>query len=228
MGHSFGTAQARSTSRIREEISTNKVLRQTYLLLSATLVVSAAAAGVSMAFALPMPHWILALVISLGLLFGTMAARNSPLGLVLIFAFTGFHGYILGPMLNAYLTILPNGAEVIFTALAATAGIFLGLSAYVLTTKRDFSYLGGFLFAGLIGAILVGLAAWFFALPMLSLAVSGVMVLLMSGYILYDTSEIVNGGETNYISATISLYLDILNLFIHLLQILGALSGDDD
>ena len=161
-----------------------------------------------------------------GLLFLTMALRNSVWGVVSTFAFTGFMGYTLGPVLNMYIAEFTNGSQLIFTSLGATGIIFVALSAYVLTTKKDFSFLGGFLFIAIIGAIVLSLAGMLFHLPMLQIAMSGAFVLIFSGFILFDTSRIINNGETNYIMATISLYLDILNLFMSLLQILSFFAGN--
>ncbi len=161
------------------------------------------------------------------LLFVTRFLKNSPLGLVSIFAFVGAMGLSIAPTMTYYLTMFANGQELILTSLALTSGIFIGLSAISIVTKKDFGFLGKFLFIGLIVAIIAGVANIFFHIPGLALAVSGMGVIIFSGYILYDTSRIVNGGEQNYIVATISLYLDILNLFLSLLHILAVLSGDD-
>ncbi len=156
----------------------------------------------------------------------TSKFSNSALGLVFVFALTGFMGLTLGPLINAYLG-LPNGGQIVAMAMGGTAAIFLGLSAYAITTRKDFSFMGGFLMVGILVAFLAGLAAFFFSMPGLSLAVSAMFVLLMSGLILYQTSEIVNGGETNYILATITLFVAIFNLFTSLLHLLGAFSGDE-
>ena len=207
-------------------LATNKVIRNTYILLSLTLVFSAVTAGLSMALNLPSPGVVLTLVGYFGLLFLTTRFRNSALGLVFVFALTGFMGYTLGPILNVY-TSLPNGNQLVMTALGATGVIFLSLSGYALTSRKDFSFMGAFLMVGILVAFLAGLAAMFFTMPGLSLAVSAMFVLLMSGLILYETSQIIHGGETNYIMATISLYVSIYNLFLSLLQLLGAFSGDD-
>lgn len=205
---------------------TNKVIKNTYLLLSMTLLVSAATAGYAvMSNAAPM-HWLVSLIGSLGLLFGVMFTRNSALALPMVFAFTAFFGYSIGPTVNMYLSI-PNGSEIVTTALGMTAIIFLSLSAYALTTKKDFSFMGGFLFVGLMVAIVASLVGIFVEIPGLHLAVSAACVLIFSGYILYDTSQIIHGGQTNYVMATVSLYLDIINLFMSLLHIISALSGDD-
>jgi modulator of FtsH protease len=143
-----------------------------------------------------------------------------------VFAITGLMGFGLGPMLGMYLS-LANGPQIVGTAMAGTGVIFLGLSGYALTTKRDFSFMGGFLVAGLLVVFMAILANLFIQMPALQLAISAAVILLMSGFILYDTSRMINGGETNYILATISLYLNIYNIFVHLLHLLGALSGDD-
>ena len=205
--------------------STNKLIRNTYTLLAMTLAFSALVAGVSMALNLPPLGMLITFVGYFGLLFLTTKFRNSAMGLVCIFALTGFMGLTLGPLVSAYLA-LPNGNMIVMQALAATATVFLGLSAYALMTKKDFSFLGGFLAVGILVAFLAGLAAVFFNISGLSLAVSAAFVLLSSGVILYQTSEIVNGGETNYIMATITLYVSIYNLFVSFLQLIGFASRD--
>ncbi len=216
------------TTRPQESIlSTNRVLRNTYLLLSMTLLFSAAMAGVSMYLNLPHPGMLVTFVGYFGLLFLTSKFSNSSLGLLFVFALTGFMGMTLGPILNMYLNSFANGQELVMTALGGTGVIFLGLSGYALTSKKDFSFIGGFLMVGILVAFLAGLGAFFFQMPALSLAVSAMFILLMAGMILYETSAIIHGGETNYIMATVSLYVSIYNLFLSLLQILGALSGDD-
>ncbi len=207
-------------------LATNKVIRNTYTLLSMTLLFSALTAGISMTMNLPHPGLILTLAGYFGLLFATTRYRNSGLGLVFVFALTGFMGYTLGPILNAYLA-MPNGSQVVMTAMAGTGAIFLGLSGYALTTRKDFSFMGGFLVAGILVAFLAGLGAMFFEMPGLSLAVSSMFVLLMAGLILYQTSNIIHGGETNYIMATVTLFVAIFNLFTSLLHLLGAMGGND-
>ncbi len=207
-------------------MATNKVIRNTYMLLSMTLLFSALAAGISMALNLPHPGLILTLGGYFGLLFLTSKFRDRSLGLVFVFALTGFMGYTLGPILNAYLS-LPNGGQMVMTALGATGAIFLGLSGYALTSRKDFSFMGGFLMVGILVAFMAGLGSLFFEMPGLSLAVSAMFVMLMAGLILYQTSEIIHGGETNYIMATVTLYVSIFNLFTSLLHLLGALGGDD-
>ena len=204
----------------------NKVLRNTYLLLSMTLLFSALTAGVAMATKAPPLHWLITLGGYFGLLFLVTRLRDSVWGLAAVFALTGFLGYTLGPILNFYLS-LPNGSQVVMTALGGTGAIFLALSGYAVVSRKDFSFMGSFLMVGVLVAFLGGLGAMLFNIPMLSLAVSAMFVLLMSGMILWQTSEIIHGGETNYIMATVSLYITIFNLFVSLLQILGIFSGDD-
>lgn len=221
--NSYQPSVARTT---QQAVSTNKVIRNTYMLLSMTLLFSAATAGLTVALNLPHPGIIITLVGYFGLLFLTHKLQNSPWGLVSVFALTGFMGYTLGPILNTYLG-LPNGPQIVFTALAGTGVIFIGLSAYALTTRKDFSFMGGFLMVGILVAFLASLAAFFFQMPGLALAVSAMFVLLMSGLILYQTSEIVHGGETNYILATVTLYVSIYNLFTSLLHLLGVLGSDE-
>ena len=197
-----------------------KVLRNTYMLLSMTLLFSALTAGLTIAYAIPGPGSILTMVAYFGLLFATTKLRNSAWGILSVFALTGFMGYSLGPILSHYLH-MPGGTAIVMTSMGMTGLIFLGLSAYVLISKRDFSFMGGFLMAGMIVVLVASLGAIFFQIPALSLTISAVMVLLMSGMILFETSNIINGGETNYIMATVNLYVTIFNLFISLLQLLG-------
>jgi modulator of FtsH protease len=207
-------------------LGANKLIRNTYMLLSLTLLFSAATAGLSMAFSLPHPGLIVTLVGYFGLLFLTHKLRNSAWGLAAVFALTGFMGLTLGPIIQAYLG-LPNGGQTVMTALGGTGAIFLGLSAYALTTRKDFSFLGGFLMVGILVAFLGSLAAVLFSLPLVGLAMSAMFILLMSGFILYQTSQLVQGGEDNYILATVSLYVSIYNLFLSLLQILGLFNGNE-
>ena len=204
----------------------NKVLKNTYLLLAATLLFSAATAGIGMFTGMPPLNPFIVLAGYFGLLFATVKTRNSALGLVFVFALTGFMGLTLGPIISLYLTMLPNGHEIVMTALGTTGVTFVGLSAYAVKSRRDFSFLGGFLFVGILGAFLLGIFAYLFNMPTLSLAVSGMFVLAMAGLILWQTSEIVRGGETNYIMATVTLYVSIYNLFTSLLHLLGVF-GDD-
>lgn len=219
---STGTAQQATSA------ATQKVLRNTYMLLGMTLAFSALTAGISMSINLGSGAAMIMSLAALAIVWLVLPrTANTAMGLPVVFLFTGLLGAALGPMLNRYLA-LPNGSEMVMQALGGTAIVFFSLSAYVLTTKKDFSFMGGFLFAGLI-AVIVGLvgamiAGFFFGVDVsfFSLVMSGVIVLLMSGFILFDTSRIINGGETNYIMATVSLYLNIYNLFTALLHIIGA------
>ncbi len=206
-------------------LATNKVLRNTYILLSATLLFSALTAGVAMAINMP-PMGLMSLLVYFGLLFAVYKTRNSAMGILFVFALTGFLGLTLGPLLNLYLTALPNGSQLVMTAFGITGASFLGLSAYTIKSGRDFSFMGGFLTVGIIGAFLLGLVAYFFQMPTLSLAVSAMFVLAMGGLIMFQTSEIVRGGETNYIMATVTLYVALYNLFTSLLHILGVFSDE--
>lgn len=205
---------------------TNKVLRNTYMLLGMTLAFSAVTATVSMLLQLPTIMYLVFVLVGFGLLFVVNRMADSAKGLPAIFAFTGVMGAALGPLLNVYLA-LPNGPSLVMQSLGGTALIFFGLSAYALQSKRDFSFMGGFLFAGLLVAIVAMIANIFLAIPALSLTISAAVILIMSGLILMDTSRIIKGGETNYIRATVGLYLNIFNLFVHLLHLLGVFGGDD-
>ena len=204
----------------------NKLIRNTYILLSLTLLFTAVTAGIAMVINMPPMHWIVVLGGYFGLFFLTNALRNSVWGIASIFALTGFMGLTLGPIISLYLTVFTNGSQIVMMAFGGTAAIFLGLSGYALSSRKDFSFLGGFLFAGILVAFLAGIGAIVFNLPGLSLAVSAMFVLLMSGMILYQTSDMVQGRETNYIMATVTLYVTIYNLFISLLQLLAALMGE--
>lgn len=207
-------------------VSVNKVLRNTYLLLSMTLLFSAFTASLAILINMPLISPWVTLLGYFALLWATTKFSNRALGLVFIFALTGFMGLTLGPIISLYLKIFTNGHQLVMMALGGTGVIFLGLSAYAVTTRKDFSFMGGFLMAGILVAFLLGIGTLIFNIPMLSLAVSAMFILLMSGMVLFQTSEIIHGGETNYILATISLYVTIYNLFMSLLQILGALSGN--
>jgi modulator of FtsH protease len=207
-------------------IPVNTVIRNTYTLLSLTLIFSGLVAGISMMLNLPHPGILLTLVGYFGLLFAITRFRNQGLGIALVFALTGFMGYTLGPILNAYLN-LANGGAIIMTAMGSTGAIFLGLSGYALVSRKDFSFMGGFLMVGILVAFLAGLGAIFLQMPMLSLAVSSMFVLLMSGLILYQTSAIIHGGETNYVMATVTLFVSIFNLFTSLLHLLGFMNGEN-
>ena len=212
--------------------SSNKVLRNTYTLLAVTLLFSALTAAIAMAINPPRFTGTICSLLALGLIwFALPRTANSAAGIGVVFGITGLLGFGLGPVLSHYLH-LPNGSMIVMQALGTTGVVFVALSAYVLMTKKDFSFMGGFLMAGLIVAVvsmLVVLVAALFGypMPMASLALSALVALLMCGFILFDTRRIVNGGETNYILATISLYLDIYNLFVSLLQLIGAANSDD-
>ena len=215
-----------NTASQSSAIEINKVLKNTYMLLSMTLAFSAVTASVSMAMGLS--HMV-ALVMTLGafgLLFVVNKNADKASGIFWIFAFTGLMGASLGPMLNVY-AAMPGGPAMIMQALGGTALIFFALSGYALTTKKDFSFMGGFLMTGLIVVLVAMLANFFFQIPALSLAISAGVIMIMSGLILFDTSRIINGGERNYIRATVSLYLNIYNIFVHLLHLLGVFGGDD-
>jgi modulator of FtsH protease len=215
-----------ATRSIESTLSTNKLIKNTYMLLSGTLVWSALLAMVSMAIA---PSPMISMGTSLGALgllwFVLPRTANSASGLWVVFAVTGLLGFGLGPTLNYYIA-LSNGSQIIATAFGGTGIIFLGLSGYALSTQRDFSFMGGFIFAGMMVVMLASLAGLFLDIPGLQLAISAAVILLMSGYILFQTSQMVNGAQTNYIMATVSLYLSILNIFVSLLHLLGALSDD--
>lgn len=209
-----------------EQLEVSRVLRNTYGLLAMTLAFSGVVAYVAQQMKVAYPNIFVVLIGFYGLFFLTVKLRDSAWGLLSTFALTGFMGYTLGPILDRYLG-MPNGGEVVSSAFAMTTLVFVGLSAYVLTTRKDMSFLGGFITAGffvLLGASLAGL---FFEISGLQLAISAGFVLFSSVCILYQTSEIIHGGERNYIMATISLYVSIYNLFVSLLQIFGIMSSDD-
>ena len=212
-------------ARSESALATNKVLRNTYTLLSLTLIFSGATAGFAMLTNAPPLGIIITLIGIYGLMFLTQHLRNSVWGLVSVFAFTGFMGYTLGPILNMYIANFSNGGQLVMTSLGATGLIFLALSGYVLTTRKDFSYLGGFIFVAVMVAFLAMIASIFLPIPGLQLIIAGAFVLISSGMILFQTSMIINGGERNYIMATISLYVAIYNLFLSLLRLLSAFSG---
>jgi modulator of FtsH protease len=203
-----------------------RVLRNTYALLAMTVLFSAATASVSVKLALPHPGLLLTLAGYFGLLFAIHRTRNSGLGIVLVFALTGFMGLTLGPLLSAVLG-MPGGAATVMNALALTGFVFLGVSAYVLRTRKNLSWMGTTLFAGVLVAFLGGLAAWLLGMPALSLAVSAMFALLMSAMIAWETSAIIHGGERNYVLATVTLFVSLFNLFASLLQLLGLAGGDD-
>lgn len=203
-----------------------RVLRNTYALLSMTLLFSAGVAGLSVVLKAPAPGLLLTLAGYFGLLFAVFKLKNSGWALPAVFGLTGFMGYSLGPLLSQTLA-LTAGAQTVMLALAATGATFLVLSAWVLVSRRDFSAMGGFLFAGMVIALLVGLAAVFLQVPALGLAVSGMVALLSAGLILHETSRIVHGGESNYVLATVSLYVSLFNLFSSLLSLFG-LGGSNE
>jgi modulator of FtsH protease len=207
-------------------LETNKVLRNTYMLLGMTLVCSALSAGLAMAMNIGSGTGLVLMIAGFVMLFVVHKTADSSKGIAAIFVFTALLGASLGPMLQRYLA-LPNGGQLVMQALGGTAIVFFGLSAYVLTTRKDFSFLGGFLMVGLLVMVVASIANMFFQVPAASLAISAAAVFIMSGLILFDTSRIIHGGETNYIRATVALYLDIYNLFIHLLHLLGIFGGDD-
>lgn len=207
-------------------IAANKVLKNTYMLLAATLGFSALTAMLSIALAMPPMAYMGAVIVSMLLgIFVLPRTANSASGIGVIFLITGLLGFGLGAILTQYLA-LPNGPGIVATAFGGTAVIFLGLSGYALTSKRDFSFMGGFIFAGMMVVMIAAIANIFFAMPALSLAISSAVILLMSAMILWDTSRIARGEEDNYILATYSIYLSIFNLFISLLQILGIMSDE--
>ena len=207
-------------------LETNKVLRNTYMLLSMTLLFSALCAGVAMAVGIS-PMMSLGMSIAAFItLFVVQKKADTSSGLHWTFVFTGLLGGALGPMLTYYVG-LANGPGLIMQALGGTAIIFFALSGYVLTTKKDFSFLGGFLMVGLMVVVIAAIANIFFAVPAVSLALSAAIIFIMSGLILFDTSRIINGGETNYIRATVSMYLNLYNIFTSLLHILGVFGSDD-
>jgi modulator of FtsH protease len=208
-------------------VSTNKVLSNTYWLLGLTLAFSAMTAGIAVVVNMPPMIGLLCWGVGFIMLFVVNRLADSAKGLPAIFVFTGLMGASIGPMLSYYLS-MNNGPTMVLQALGGTALVFFSLSAYALNSKKDFSFLGGFLFAGLIMGLVAILANMFLAIPALSLTLSVVFVMLMAGYILFDTSRIVNGGETNYIRATVQLYLNILILFQHLLHLIAVFTGGDD
>jgi modulator of FtsH protease len=206
-------------------LATHKVLRNTYMLLGVTFLFSAFCAYMSFAFNARPINPLLFILGAYGLMFLTHSLRNSALGLIAVFAFTGFMGYTIGPIINLYVSHFTNGAQLVGTALGGTGLIFFGLSAYALTTRKDFSYLSGFLFIAVMIAFLAMIGNLFFQIPALSLGISSAFVLISSGVILLQTSQIIHGGETNYISATVTLFVSIYNLFLSLLNLLSAFSG---
>jgi modulator of FtsH protease len=215
------------SQRNESVLATNKVLRNTYLLLSMTFIFSAIMAYVAYATGARPMNPLLMIGGVYGLMFLTQFLKDSPWGLLSAFAFTGFMGYTLGPLLSYYMSSYSNGTQLVSTALGGTGIIFFALSAYALTTRKDFSFLGGFLFVAVMVTMLAMIAGLFFHMPALQLIISAAFVLISSGLILFQTSEIIHGGETNYVMATVSLYVSIYNLFVSLLRLLSAFSGRD-
>ena len=221
----FNSAVTRGNSSV---MATNSVIRNTYILLSATVFFSAITAGLAMANNVAPMNPLLFLAGIFGLSFLVRSTSNSSLGIVAVFAFTGFMGFTLGPILNAYMHAFSNGYQLVTTALGGTGVIFLSLSAYALNSKKDFNYLGGFLAAGMVTVLLAIVISLFTNSTALDLMISSAVMLLMAGGILYDTSRIIHGGEKNYINATVSLYMSIFNMLLHLLRILSILAGRRD
>ena len=206
-------------------LSTHKVLRNTYFLLGLTMAFSAVVAYISMSLNLPYPNLIVLLVGFYGLLFVTNRLANSAWGILAAFAFTGFMGYTIGPILNMY--VARGMEDLIMIAFAGTAIVFFACSAYVLTTKKDMSFLSTAIFSLFIVLLLGIVASFFFQIPALAVGISALFVVLSTMTILYETSNIIHGGETNYIRATVSIYVSIYNLFISLLRLLSIFSSDD-
>ncbi len=224
--HTPASVIGTSTRSTAAAAAGNKVIRNTYLLLAMTLAFSALTATLSMALSLPHPGLLVTLAGYFGLLFLTAKFRDRAAGIGLVFALTGFMGYTLGPILNMYLA-LPSGPQIVLTAFGTTGALFATLSGYVFVTRKNLSAMGSFLTVGILVAFIAGLGALFLELPGLSLAVSAMFVLLMSGLILYETSNIIHGGETNYVMATVTLYVSIFNLFTSLLHLLGFMNSDE-
>ena len=216
------TIQTQSQASVLE---TNKVLRNTYMLLAMTLTFSAIVAAAVVSLNLPSPGIIITLVGVYGLMFLTEKNRNNSMGILFVFMFTGFLGYTVGPLINAY--IGAGMGDVVVLALAGTAFTFFGLSAYVLTTKKDMSFLSGMMMAGFVVLIVAMIGNIFLQIPALSLAISAMFILFSSGAILMQTSSIIHGGETSYISATVTIFVSLYNIFVSLLQILGVMNSDD-
>ncbi len=208
-------------------LSANKVVRNTYMLLSMTLFFSAICAVTSMVMQVSNGLGLGFLLGGFVMTFVVRSTSKSSKGLIAVFVFAGLMGAALGPIVSTYMSVYSNGSTIVAQALGGTALIFLSLSGYALTSGKNFNFLGGFIFTGVMVLLVAMIANIFLEIPALSLAISSAVILLMSGFILYDTSRIVNGGERNYIMATISLYLSIFNIFVHLLNLLGALTGRD-
>lgn len=223
MNQQYSTVAQRTSS----VLETNKVLRNTYMLLALTLLFSAFTAALSMFLKMPSMTYLISVIGAMVIaMFILPRFANSTAGIGIVFLVTGLLGFGLGPILSLY-AAMPNGSNIITLSLAGTGVIFIGLSAYALISKKDFSFLGGFLMVGFLMVLLAAVANIFLQIPAMSLAISAVVIMIMSGFILYDTSRIVNGGETNYVLATIGLYMTIFNIFVSLLQILGIMGNDD-
>lgn len=223
MNQQYSTVAQRTSS----VLETNKVLRNTYMLLAMTLLFSALTAALSMFLKMPPMTYLISVIGAMVIaMFILPRFANSTAGIGIVFLVTGLLGFGLGPILSQY-AALPNGSNIITLSLAGTGVIFIGLSAYALISKKDFSFLGGFLMVGFLMVLLAAVANIFLQIPAMSLAISAVVIMIMSGFILYDTSRIVSGGETNYVLATIGLYMTIFNIFVSLLQILGIMGNDD-
>lgn len=209
-------------------LAINKLIRNTYILLSMTLLFSALTAGLSLMLRMPPMTYLISIGAAFLLMWFVLPkTANSSAGLGVVFAITGLMGFALGPILAMYLS-LANGPNIIATALAGTGIIFLALSGYALVSRKDFSFMAGFLFVGLIVALVAALANIFLGIPALSLALSAAIILIMAGFILYDTSRMIHSPEsTNYVMMTVSLYISIFNIFINLLHLLGVAGGDD-
>lgn len=217
-----------STARSESVLATNKVLRNTYMLLGMTLGFSAFVAYISASMGLPHPGFLITIVGFYGLLFLVHKTANSSAGLLSVFALTGFMGYTLGPILGMISAIGPQGDQIIMMALGGTALIFFSLSAYVLTTKKDMSFLGGMMMALFVVLIVGVIANLFMQMPALGLAISALFILFSAGAILMQTSAIINGGERNYVLATVTLYVSIYNIFLSLINLLMAFTGGDE
>ena len=222
--NNFGQVASRQSTSV---LATNKVIRNTYMLLSMTLLFSAVTAFIAISVNMGHGAGLIASIVAIGMLWFVLPrTANSASGIPVIFIITGLFGLGLGPIINFYLN-MPAGPNIVMTALGGTGAIFLGLSGYALTSRKNFSFMGGFLMVGMFVVILAAVANIFFAMPALQLAISAVVIMIMSGFILYETSSIIHGGQTNYIMATASLFLSLLNMFQALLHILGAFSGRD-
>jgi len=227
MNEPLRTTTIPHSAGVEVDDSARRVLRNTWNLLAMTLAFSAVMAYVSMANNWPYPGVLLTLVGYFGLLFLTVALRNSAWGLLSVFALTGFMGATLGPIIGSYMSAFSNGHELVIAAFGTTAVAFVGLSGFALVTRKDFSFLGPFLFVGILVAFVAGLAAIFFQMSALSLAVSAMFSLLMCGLILFQTQQIISGGERNYIMATVTLFVSIYNLFTSLLHLFGFAFGEE-